>query len=247
MPRDFQPTVSFGLHLIAIGAMMLLAMLAAMPASAQELDPNSPPPANDHVSCGHFDSRASAQETLDSGLLDELGRQSLDGDSDGIACEDAFLDPNSPPPARDYVSCGHFETQADAQEALDSGNLDELGRQSLDGDGDGIACENAFDTTEPATDTDQETTGVVRLPNTGTGIVETLPIGLTYAPAERCHVDVQPTSRASIAVRSGLRSFKGDTNRPCTRLFSCGTGPASHLSTDRSPFVQASGDRVTGM
>jgi hypothetical protein len=172
MPRDFQPTVSFGLHLIAIGAMMLLAMLAAMPASAQELDPNSPPPARDYVSCGHFETQADAQEVLDSGNLDEHGRQSLDGDGDGIACEDAFLDPDSPPPARDYVSCGHFETQADAQEVLDSGNLDELGRQSLDGDGDGIACEDAFDATAPTADTDQETRGAVRLPNTGTGIVE---------------------------------------------------------------------------
>jgi hypothetical protein len=174
MPRDFQTPVSFDLRrLVAIGAMVLFAILATMPASAQDLDPNSPPPARDYVSCGHFETQADAQEVLDSGNLDELGRQSLDGDGDGTACEDVFLDPNSPPPARDYVSCGHFETQADAQEALDSGNLDELGRQSLDGDGDGIACENAFDTTEPATDTDQETTGAVRLPNTGAGIVET--------------------------------------------------------------------------
>lgn len=121
MPRDFRTEISFGLRpLVAIAATVLLAILATLQTSAQELDPNSPPPAND------------------------------------------------------YVSCGHFETQEDAQAALDSGELDEIGMQSLDGDGDGIACEVRWG--EPATgatDTGQETTGVVSLPNTGVGPGET--------------------------------------------------------------------------
>jgi hypothetical protein len=140
---------------IALACSLTLILLGASSAGAQDIDPDSPPPANDYVSCGHFETQADAQEVLDYGDLDERGRQSLDGDGDGIACEDAFPDPTSPPPAKDYVSCGHFETQEDAQEALDTGSLDELGRQSLDGDGDGIACEDAFHFTEPSSNTDQ--------------------------------------------------------------------------------------------
>lgn len=165
MPRDFHTPVSFGLRFVAIGLLSLFAMLATTPAGAQDLDPDSPPPARDYVSCGHFESQADAQEMLDSGTLDELERQSLDADGDGTACEDVFLDPDSPPPARDYVSCGHFDSQESAQEMLDSGDLDELGEQSLDGDADGIACEDAFDTGEA----EAAPADVARLPNTGTG------------------------------------------------------------------------------
>ena len=43
----------------------------------------------------------------------------------------------------DPTSCGHFETQADAQAAFDSGDLPDP--ENLDWDGDGIACEEAFD------------------------------------------------------------------------------------------------------
>jgi hypothetical protein len=170
MIRHFQAAISGSFRRsVATGLMMLAAMLMATPAGAQELDPNSPPPANDYVSCGHFQTQADAQEVLDYGNLDELGRQSLDGDGDGIACEDAFLDPDSPPPARDYTSCGHFESQEGAQAALDSGLLDELGVQSLDGDGDGIACEDAFASAPDAEVVSAPATGVTSLPRTGTG------------------------------------------------------------------------------
>lgn len=164
---------------LSILLMMALGLLQAAPASAQN---EGPPPARDYVSCGHFEIQADAQAILDSGTLDEIGMQSLDGDGDGIACEEAFeLDPDSPPLARDYTSCGHFETQEDAQELLDSGLLDELGRQSLDGDGNGIACEGVFgdDTAEPTvpapsapaapTAPAPSTTTVTGLPTTGTG------------------------------------------------------------------------------
>lgn len=43
---------------------------------------------------------------------------------------------------RDYTSCGHFETQGDAQESFDDGSVSNP--EYLDGDGDGIACEDAF-------------------------------------------------------------------------------------------------------
>jgi hypothetical protein len=109
----------------------------------------------DPTSCGHYETQADAQAALDAGNLPKP--ENLDWDSDGIACEEAFgLDPDSPPPARDYTTCGHFETQADAQAALDSGILPNP--EFLDGDGDGIACEEAF-----------VTQGATQLPNTGSG------------------------------------------------------------------------------
>jgi hypothetical protein len=78
---------------------------------------------------------------------------------------------DGPPPARDYVSCGHFETQEGAQEVLDSGDLDANGVASLDADGDGIACEDAFgqDGSEPVTAPSTSTTAVSALPKTGSG------------------------------------------------------------------------------
>jgi len=131
---------------------MACVLTQAQPASAQ-VDP---------VSCGHFQTQADAQEALEFGNLDENGLQALDRDGDGVACEEAFgLDPDRPPPGRDYVSCGHFETQEDAQELLESGLLDENGRQSLDGDGNGIACEHAFGTSGGS--------APVALPKTGSG------------------------------------------------------------------------------
>lgn len=78
---------------------------------------------------------------------------------------------DGPPPARDYVSCGHFETQADAQEVLDAGDLDANGVLSLDADGDGIACENAFGSAgdDAVTAPSTSATTVSALPTTGTG------------------------------------------------------------------------------
>lgn len=171
MPRDFHTPVPFGLRLVAAGLMTVLAMLTAMPVGAQELHPDDPPQVMDDLSCGHFETQADAQEALDHGNLDDLGRQSIDRNGDGTACEDAFLDPNSPPPARDYVSCGHFDSQESAQAALDSGDLDELGMQSLDGDGDGIACDVRWGEPVAAPAPGPAPTGVATLPNTGTGIV----------------------------------------------------------------------------
>lgn len=152
---------------------ILVTMLAAfwlalaIPAGAQD---EGPPPVNDAVSCGGFQTQADAQEVLVFGELDADGIFALDPDGNGIACEGVFppLDPNSPPPARDYVSCGHFDSQASAQEMLDSGLLDENGRASLDGDGDGIACEIRWGAPS-GENVSTAPTSVTTLPKTGIG------------------------------------------------------------------------------
>ena len=109
----------------------------------------------DPTSCGHFETQADAQTALDSGAVPNP--EQLDWDGDGIACEDAFgLDPDSPPPARDYASCGSFVSQAAAQQVLDAGTLPNP--EALDWDGDGIACEDVFGTA-----------GITTLPSTGSG------------------------------------------------------------------------------
>jgi hypothetical protein len=125
-------------------------------------------PANDYTSCGHFETQTDAQAELDSGLLEDPSL--LDWDGDGVACEEAFgLDAGSPPPARDYTTCGHFETKADAQEALESGLLPYP--EFLDGDGDGIACEEAFEQPARVSVTTLPSTGIGSSDATGTGIV----------------------------------------------------------------------------
>jgi hypothetical protein len=168
-PNTFPAAFPVSNRFVLIGIALLLWILLAFPAGAQEIsDPDSPPPARDYVSCGHFETQADAQAYFDSREL-ELP-EVLDGDADGIACEDAFLDPDSPPPAMDYTSCGHFESQASAQEALDSGLVADPAL--LDGDGDGIACENAFETVAGNTEIAEPTVpapAAVRLPKTGAG------------------------------------------------------------------------------
>lgn len=163
------PRLVRAVFLITMMTALWLALL--LPAGAQD---EGPPPVPDYVSCGHFETQADAQAVLDSGQLDVNGIASLDGNGDGVACEEAFgqPDPNSPPPARDYVSCGHFETQADAQMVLDSGHLDANGVGSLDGDGDGIACEDAFASGNPEGAASTSPAPVTTLPKTGSGPVE---------------------------------------------------------------------------
>jgi hypothetical protein len=78
--------------------------------------------------------------------------------------------------ARDYTSCGHFETQAAAQEVLDAGLVDDP--SVLDADGDGIACEFAFGGSEDGT-----TEGVRELPATGIGVAPAAGPGLVLFAA----------------------------------------------------------------
>jgi len=139
-----------GWHLATVGLMLfgfILLLGQADSAGAQSVV--------DQTSCGHYETQADAQAALDSGTVPNP--EHLDPDGDGVACEDAFgLDPDGPPPARDYASCGHFASQAAAQQVLDSGTLPNP--EALDWDGDGIACEDVFGTE-----------GVTSLPKTGGG------------------------------------------------------------------------------
>ena len=114
----------------------------------------------DPTSCGHFESQKDAQEAFHSGELPNP--ENLDPDGDGIVCETRWGEVTGGPVAVDPTTCGHFETQADAQAALDSGGLPHP--EYLDGDGDGIACEIRW------ADAGGEATGeTVALPNTGSG------------------------------------------------------------------------------
>lgn len=106
-----------------------------------------PPPEFDFVSCGHYDTQAFAQEALEANPEFAI---SLDPDGNGIACEGVFDE--GPPPVVDPVSCGHFETQEDAQDALDALDKWTTDAESLDPDGNGIACEGVFDPRDPEVD-----------------------------------------------------------------------------------------------
>lgn len=124
-----------------------------MPSVGAQVDPTS---------CGHFDSQADAQAALISGEV--ANPEHLDPDGNGIACEQRWpVDPNSPPPAYDPSSCGHFDSQADAQAAFDAGEVAQP--ENLDPDGNGIVCEFAFDKDRDGSK--------VTLPKTGSG--ETMP------------------------------------------------------------------------
>lgn len=161
-----------GMVLVGMGVVMLAAlwMSSLTPAGAQ-LDPNSPPPVVDPVSCGHFETQADAQVYFETTQLSDPSV--LDPDGDGFACEFRFGERTGGPPAFDPVSCGHFESQEAAQSFFDEGTLDDPG--VLDGDGDGIACEFAFDagTGDGDSGVTQEPAGqpaaVTSLPSTGDG------------------------------------------------------------------------------
>ena len=152
----------------ALLAITLMIGATAQPAGAQE---TGGPAVIDPTSCGHFESQEDAQEALHS---DDLpNSESLDPDGDGIACEMRWpVDPVSPPAVYDPTSCGHFETQEDAQAAYNSGDLPEP--ENLDADGDGIVCEfrwGEVETDAGGSSADGADTGtdVVVLPDTGAG------------------------------------------------------------------------------
>lgn len=145
----------------ALGVLMMIGhgVVAAGPAQAEAV--------YDYTSCGHFETQAASQEVLDSGVLDDPCV--LDYDGNGIACEGVFADDPGSVPVYDHTSCGHFDTQASAQEVLDAGTLEDP--SVLDADGDGIACERAFGFTETAQVTTLPATGVGTSDVAGTGIV----------------------------------------------------------------------------
>lgn len=92
------------------------------------------------VGCEGFETREAAQEFFDSVNHSDPGL--MDPDGDGNVCEFVFGDVDSPPAVVDPVSCGHFETQADAQVYFETTRMSDP--SVLDPDGDGFACEVRF-------------------------------------------------------------------------------------------------------
>ena len=122
-------------------AITLMIGLNAQSAAAQPTPLPGDPVVVDPTSCGHFETQADAQAAFDSGDLPDP--ENLDADGDGIVCEFRWGEIHGGPTVIDRVSCGHFETQADAQAYFDETELEDP--SVLDWDGDGIACEEAFD------------------------------------------------------------------------------------------------------
>ena len=117
-----------GRYLFGIGLAMLAMLMLGLiqPVSAQR----------DYGSCEAYASPEAAQAVLDQSS-DPIIAAILDGDGNGIACDQPTT---GGPAVVDPTSCGHFESQADAQAALDA--RPELAT-TLDSDGNGIACEQA--------------------------------------------------------------------------------------------------------
>jgi hypothetical protein len=113
----------------------------------------------------------------------DTGNDGPDGDEDGG------------PVVVDPVSCGHFETQQDAQAYFDAHDLADPG--VLDADGDGIACERAFGGDTPTDDGAGASAGAVELPKTGAGTAA--------AVDRRNHVPVVVTLMLMSALAMGLQ------------------------------------------
>ncbi len=125
---------------VLLSLVLGLVVSAPAPVSAGAGNPN----------CGDFASQPEAQRFFqDNGGSPTNNVAGLDDDNDGIACETFFgggsiiVDPpvEGGPPVIDPVTCGNFDTQADAQTFLDAGQGDAT---ILDPDGDGFACEFRF-------------------------------------------------------------------------------------------------------
>ena len=115
--------------LLLLSALCALAMLVASPALAQ-----------DELNCDDFATQAAAQAELESDMSDPNG---LDGDDDGLACEDSGLPAGgsgggSGSGGQGDLDCADFATQQEAQAEYDSDPSDPNG---LDADDDGVACE----------------------------------------------------------------------------------------------------------
>jgi hypothetical protein len=95
---------------------------------------------NTNLDCGHFATREEAQRVL---RQDPSDPNYLDGDGDGVACEDLpSANDQSPGVSSDEavnLDCASFATQEEAQRVL---RQDPNDPNYLDGDGDGVACED---------------------------------------------------------------------------------------------------------
>jgi hypothetical protein len=157
-------SLRFGFGVLS-GRWLLLAMVATLAltggsslAAQTVVDPTS---------CGHFDTWEEAQAALEDPTTPNP--ENLDPDDDGVACESAFGVGDGDIPA-DQMSCSNFPDQAAAQahyDATDSATQ----RDILDPDGDGTACEDAFD--ESGSEATAEPTAVAALPATGSGLAAT--------------------------------------------------------------------------
>jgi micrococcal nuclease len=93
-----------------------------------------------NLDCGHFATQEEAQRVL---KQDPSDPNYLDGDGDGVACEDLPSNNDQPPSAGSggdtNLDCASFATQEEAQRVL---KQDPSDPNYLDGDGDGVACED---------------------------------------------------------------------------------------------------------
>jgi excalibur calcium-binding domain-containing protein len=133
------------LRVLVSGFLLLGSLMVASPAVANH------EPEVDLFDCVDFAFQEDAQATYIAGLLlDDPSH--LDGDNDGIACEnlpsrggrpapspDAGQPQPSPGQPADVSNCANFGFQEDAQAVLNSDPSDPNG---LDGDNDGVACQN---------------------------------------------------------------------------------------------------------
>jgi hypothetical protein len=93
----------------------------------------------DQFDCASFDSQEEAQAELESDLSDP---SNLDADDDGIACEVFDYGDSGGGGEGPDLDCADFATQEEAQAEYDSDPSDPNG---LDGDDDGVACEDQQD------------------------------------------------------------------------------------------------------
>jgi micrococcal nuclease len=96
--------------------------------------------ADGNLDCASFAYQEEAQRVL---RQDPSDPNYLDGDDDGVACEDLPSNNDQPPSAGSggdtNLDCASFATQEEAQKVL---RQDPSDPNYLDGDGDGVACED---------------------------------------------------------------------------------------------------------
>jgi len=136
-----------------------------LPSRGSPVPPTDPPaeePAGDQFDCDDFADQEEAQIVLDQDRSDPNG---LDADADGIACEEPPAGAPGTGPADasagDLFDCDDFDDQAEAQVVLDQDRSDPNG---LDGDADGIACEDLPSRT-PEEEPTEASTGGIRVPS----------------------------------------------------------------------------------
>ena len=156
-------------HLLGISLALLVMLMMALiqPVGAQS---DGTSPVYDYTSCGHFENQQGAQETLDE---DPALAEVLDGDGDGIACEEAFNDDGQP----SVLVCN--EATGTVVEVLavafHEGSLDFPYRQVTPAEGDSGECAAAAAAQEQEPSVDEG--GIVFFCNDATGDLIEIPSG----------------------------------------------------------------------